>query len=172
MNIPCDVKIEKKFLILWGVVLFVILIIADQLTKYFIVINSHSLYSCPITIIPCCLNIVTVRNTGAAWGMFHDNNAVLLTVAVFALVIFAVFFRAITEWYPERVIGFFMIVSGIAGNSLDRILRGSVVDFLDVYFNNWHWPAFNVADSAICVGVAIIILSTIFRAARQRGTQG
>jgi len=169
MRFVCDVKIKKKFLVLCGTAVFAFLVTADQLTKYFIVVNSSSLYSNPITIIPGCLNIVTVRNTGAAWGVFHGNNVTLLIVAVIALVVFTVLFKAITEWYPERVLGFFMIISGIAGNSLDRIFRGSVVDFLDFYIKNWHWPAFNVADSAICVGVTIIILSTIFRTARQSG---
>lgn len=168
MHILCN---EKKSFILYGVVLFVLLVAADQMTKYFVVANSEILYSSPLMLIPGCLNIVTVRNTGAAWGMFHDNNVVLLMVAVTALVFFIFFFRAITEWYLERVLGFFMIMSGIIGNSLDRIFRGSVVDFLDFYVKTWHWPAFNVADSAICIGVTIIIISTIFRTARQRGTQ-
>ena len=164
-------KIEKKSLILLGLVVFIFLVIADQLTKYIIVIKTMSLHSNPIAIIPGVLNIITVRNTGAAWGIFHGNNFVLLMVAVFALVIFVVFFRSITEWYPERVLAFFMVVSGIVGNSLDRIFRGSVVDFLDFYIQAWHWPAFNVADSAICIGVIIIIISTVFRAAGRSGIQ-
>ena len=172
MHSSCEVKSGKRFLIFWGMVLFLSLVVADQLTKYFVVANSDLLYSSPLTIIPGCMNIVTVRNTGAAWGMFHGNNVVLLTVAVIELVIFTALFRSITEWYPERVFGFFMILSGIVGNSIDRIFRGSVVDFLDFYVKSWHWPAFNVADSAICIGVTIIIFSTIFRAARQSGTQG
>ena len=95
--------------------------------------------------------------------MFHGNNLILLTIAVAALVVFSIFFKAITEWYPERVIGFFMVISGIIGNSIDRIIRGSVVDFLDFFYRNHHWPSFNVADSAICVGVTIIIISSLFR---------
>jgi signal peptidase II len=169
MHSTCDMKIEKKFLILWGVIMFMFLVITDQLTKHFIVIHSDLLYRNPLTIIPGFLNVVTVRNTGAAWGMFHGNNVVLLIVAIAALVGFTAFFKAITEWYPERVLGFFMIESGIVGNSMDRIFRGSVVDFMDFYINNWHWPAFNVADSAICVGVTIIIVSTIFRSVKQSG---
>ena len=169
MNNFCYAKVTKKSLILWGIIVFTLLVAVDQLTKYFIVINGDSLYRNPLMIIPGFMNIVTARNTGAAWGMFHGNNVVLLIVAVTALVVFTALFKSITEWYPERVLAFFVIVSGIVGNSLDRISRGSVVDFLDFYINNWHWPAFNVADSVICVGVIIIIISTISRSIRQSG---
>lgn len=171
MNSCCNFKMTRKSLVLWGFVVFVFLVVSDQLTKYFVVASSDSLYNSPLTVIPGFLNIVTVRNTGAAWGMFHGNNIVLLMVAIIALAVFTVLFEAITEWYSERVIAFFMIVSGIVGNLLDRIFRGSVVDFLDFYILNWHWPAFNVADSAICVGVTVIIISTILHMTRQSGPQ-
>ncbi len=156
-------NISKKNLIITGSLVAAILVTIDQISKYLIVVYQNSLLSNPIEVFSDFFNIVYVRNTGAAWGMFHGNNLILLTIAVAALVVFSIFFKAITEWYPERVIGFFMVISGIIGNSIDRIIRGSVVDFLDFFYRNHHWPSFNVADSAICVGVTIIIISSLFR---------
>jgi len=153
---------KNKLVVICGIIM-AILILADQITKYLVVVNKEILYYNPIVIIPGFFNLVYVRNTGAAWGMFHGNNFILLVIAVIALVVFSVFFKAITEWYPERVIGFFMVISGIIGNSIDRVFRGSVVDFLDFFYKTYHWPSFNVADSAICVGVFFIIISSLFR---------
>jgi len=140
-----------------------LLAISDQLTKYLILLNKENLYRDPLQIIPGVFNIVYVRNTGAAWGIFHGNNFALLAIAIVALIAFSIFFKSITEWYPERVAGFFMIISGIIGNSIDRVFRGSVVDFLDFYYGQYHWPSFNVADSSICVGVFLIIISSLLR---------
>lgn len=156
-------NISKKNLIVVGAMIMGILVVIDQITKYLVVINKESLHSNPIELIAGFFNLVYVRNTGAAWGMFHGNNLILLIIAVIALVVFSIFFKAITEWYPERVVGFFMVISGIIGNSIDRVFRGSVVDFLDFFYNTYHWPSFNVADSAICVGVILIIISSLFR---------
>ena len=156
-------NISKKNLIVVGAMIMGILVVIDQITKYLVVINKESLHSNPIELITGFFNLVYVRNTGAAWGMFHGNNLILLIIAVIALVVFSIFFKAITEWYPERVVGFFMVISGIIGNSIDRVFRGSVVDFLDFFYNTYHWPSFNVADSAICVGVILIIISSLFR---------
>ncbi|HJO94044.1 MAG TPA: signal peptidase II [Victivallales bacterium] len=155
--------------ILWiGLIFFIILVIADQITKYYIVLNSFRLTREPVNVIPGFFNIVSVRNTGAAWGMFNGNNIILLTVAVVAFILIIIFFKAITEGFGERTIALFMIMSGIVGNSIDRIYRGSVVDFLDFHLHGWHWPSFNIADSAICVGVAVMIISSLLRVKKKK----
>lgn len=159
-------KISKKTILVVSTILMSVLVVIDQLSKYLVVINRNTLHSNPIELLPGFFNLVYVRNTGAAWGMFHGNNLILLIIAVAALILFSIFFKAITENYPERVVGFFMVISGIIGNSIDRIVRGSVVDFLDFYYKSYHWPSFNVADSAICVGVIIIIISSLLRKAK------
>lgn len=164
-------KINRKSFIVLGFFCLIFLVIADQAAKYFIVLNSDLLSEKPVIVIPGFFNIVNVRNTGAAWGMFHGNNFVLLAVACIALVVFVLFFRTVTEWYSERIFAYFMIMGGIIGNLLDRIYRGAVVDFLDFYVNSWHWPAFNVADSCICAGATIIIISAILRSAGTNGTE-
>lgn len=145
-------------------VLAVLVAAVDQITKYLIVVNQELVLK-PIIVIPNFFNIVSVRNTGAAWGMFHNSNIVLLFVAFIAFVILIGFYRSISDGFPERYIALSFILGGIVGNSIDRVIRHSVVDFLDFYVKSNHWPAFNVADSAICIGVCLLILSFLFRPA-------
>ena len=143
-------------------VLFFIVIGLDQITKHLIVLNQELIFR-PFVVIPGLFNIVSVRNTGAAWGMFHNNNVILLCIAFIAFIVLIYSFRAITEGCPERYIALSLVLGGIIGNSIDRIFRQSVVDFLDFHIKSYHWPAFNVADSAICIGVCLLILSFLFR---------
>ena len=161
MRISIKTKEEKKLFHKCGIIFF-ILVVLDQLTKYLIVANSELIYK-PLVVIPGLFNIVSVRNTGAAWGMFHGNNVILLFIASIAFCVLIIFFRSITEMCPERYIALSLVLSGIVGNSIDRLFRHSVVDFLDFCIGSYHWPAFNVADSAICIGVCILVISFLFR---------
>jgi signal peptidase II len=161
MRILIKTKEERKLLSKCGIIL-ILLVGLDQLTKYFIVANPELIRK-PLVVVPGLFNLVSVRNTGAAWGMFHGNNVLLLFVAFIAFCVLIVFFRSITERCPERYIALSLILSGIVGNSIDRLFRNSVVDFLDFYIGSYHWPAFNVADSAICIGVCLLVLSFLFR---------
>jgi signal peptidase II len=161
MRISIKTKEERKLLYKCGIIL-VVLVGLDQLTKYLIVANP-SLIRKPLVVIPNLFNIVSVRNTGAAWGMFHGNNVILFFIAFIAFLVLIIFFRSITERCPERYIALTLVLSGIIGNSIDRLFRKSVVDFLDFYFGSYHWPAFNVADSAICIGVCLLVLSFLLR---------
>jgi signal peptidase II len=116
-----------------------------------------------ITVIPGFFNIVKVGNKGAAWGMFSGHTWPLLAISLLFLVGMILFLRSLTEYHLERYYALALVAGGILGNSVDRIWRGgSVVDFLDFYIANLpHWPAFNVADSAICIGVGIYIISSM-----------
>ena len=74
------------------------------------------------------------------------------------------FFRYLTEGYSERIIALGLVMSGIIGNSIDRIWHGEVIDFIDFhYYNVWSYPVFNIADIAICTGVGVFILSNLLR---------
>ena len=154
-------KSEKK-LILYALLLMTVLVIIDHFTKYLIVQNISLVYQ-PINVIPGFFNIVSVRNTGAAFGMFHGNNLILFLIALIAFVFLCCCHRTITEGWVERYFSLGLILSGIIGNAIDRVLRHSVVDFLDFYYGSYHWPSFNVADSAICVGVTVLIISFLIR---------
>jgi signal peptidase II len=144
--------------------LALVVIVCDQITKW-LVLRAIFLGD-EITVIPGFFNLTHRVNTGAAWSQFSGHNAVLAIVAIVAL---ALLFRARFHFGAQRLFGQFafgLIFGGIIGNLTDRLLPGrhAVVDFLHFYMARrgtgdvFDFPAFNVADSAICVGVALIIL--------------
>ena len=96
-------------------------------------------------------------------GMFHGYGVVLFCVGMLVIVATTYFLRKLCEGYRERYVAILAVLSGVVGNSIDRIWRGAVVDFLDCYINSYHWPAFNIADCAICVGIGVYMLSVILR---------
>lgn len=147
-----------------------LLLVIDQITKATIVHNLK--LGEKITIIPNFFYLTYVTNRGAAWGILQGHSWLLLTVAVIASCLIIIKLRWLTEGLIERYFIIFVIFSGIVGNSVDRIWRREVVDFLDFIIwpalrkGSWQltsWPAFNVADSAICVGVCAYFLSLLLR---------
>jgi signal peptidase II len=150
----------------WFGICGAVLLLADQLSKLLIVSRYQLHESTPV--IPDIFSITYVRNHGAAWGMFAGHGWFLLLVAVAVVGAMLKFFRYLTEGYFERELSLFMILSGVFGNSIDRVWRGSVVDFLDFHYKNiWSYPVFNIADIAICCGVGIFILSGFMRPERK-----
>jgi signal peptidase II len=134
----------------------------DQLSKVWI-LQNFELYESTV-IIPGLFNLTFLRNTGAAFGMFAGHAAwwrqlFFIGVAGVALVVILVMQRRLGPQNPKYTVSLGFIGGGAIGNLIDRILYGSVVDFLDVYIGSHHWPAFNVADSAICVGVGLFLLT-------------
>ncbi len=139
----------------------------------------------PLVVIPGCFQLSYSRNRGGLFGFFADFEDpwrfLLLTLFPIAAVVLIAWFLARTG-EPDRstLLGLGLILGGAAGNLLDRVLRGEVVDFLDVYvswaplrdgclryFGTAHWPTFNVADSAIVVGAGLLLLD-VFRPERRR----
>ena len=160
---PLEFHSRRERAVLWvsaAVALFLLLL--DQLTKLWVE-HSFRLYeSRPV--IPGWLSLTSVRNHGAAWNMLSGHGWLLLLIALGALAAILWFFRSLTEGWCERYIAAFMVISGIFGNSIDRLWRGAVVDFIDVhYYDMWRYPVFNVADIAICTGVGIFVLSSLLR---------
>lgn len=116
-----------------------------------------------IPVIPNFFQLVHVRNTGAAFGIGANAASKVIpmllnagAIAVFCVVVVYAFRSAISDRLLQT--GLHLILGGAVGNLLDRFRLGYVVDFLDVYVGNHHWPAFNVADSAICIGIALLFL--------------
>ena len=141
----------------------------DQASKLWI-LQNFELYDSTV-IIPGLFNLTFLRNTGAAFGMFAGHPSwwrqlFFIGVAVVALVVILVFQRKLGRQNSLYTISLAFIGGGAVGNLIDRIRYGSVVDFLDVYIGRHHWPAFNVADSAITVGVCLFLL-TQFQEERQ-----
>ena len=134
------------------------LYLVDQVTKWLVLrfISTDEF----VPVISGFFYLVQVHNTGAAFGMLKNNNLFFMVLASVALILVGFLARrgAFADG-PSRV-GAALLVSGVLGNLTDRILHGYVVDFLDVILPWYgHWPAFNVADSAICGAAALFLIS-------------
>ena len=140
--------------------LFILLLVAlDQATKH-VVRASFALHeSRPV--IPGFFSLTYVQNRGAAWGILSGWGFLLVALAVVMLVVLA---RYRAKIFGDGLLGriaFILLSGGIIGNLIDRAVLGYVVDFLDFYAGQSHFPAFNVADSCICVGVGIYLLQSL-----------
>ncbi len=145
-------------------VIFLVFVGLDQLSKY-LVLSSLDLYEAR-PLIPGFFNLVHVTNKGAAFSMFasvdspvrHYFFVAVNSAAFIGLTIAAWKMRDQHRLYPVSLA---LIAAGAVGNLIDRLRFGAVIDFLDFYLGAYHWPAFNVADSAICVGVALLFVLNI-----------
>ncbi|MDD3119439.1 MAG: signal peptidase II [Victivallales bacterium] len=156
---------DERRMVNFAVAVATVLVLLDQITKQ-LVVGMFRLHEQRI-VIPGFFNLTYITNKGAAWGMFHGYGWALLLVSLVVMGIIVWRMRALTEGWHERYLALFLIMSGIVGNSIDRLWRKEVVDFLDFQFFGYHWPAFNVADSAITVGVTIYLLSVLFRPGKE-----
>lgn len=138
-----------------------ITLILDQWSK--IAIDSSMRLYESITIIPF-FNLTYVRNLGAAFSFLSDAggwqrwffSAMALTISI----ILTVWIYRLKKHETLLAVALSLILGGAIGNLIDRLAYGYVIDFLDVYYQNWHWPAFNVADMAICLGVFLMLLES------------
>lgn len=143
-----------------------LVILADQITKLFIL--KTFLVGEIISVIPGFFNITHVHNPGGAFGLFADQSQmvrviVFLVISTIAVGFILWMYRSIPKTHPMLANALALIFGGAVGNLIDRIRMGKVVDFLDCYIGQMHWPAFNVADSAICIGVGIFIFHILFK---------
>jgi signal peptidase II len=143
-----------------------VLVLLDQATKL-LVFNTMPLYDV-IPIVPGFFNIVHVHNPGGAFG-FMANHSVFWRQVVFlfisggAVFLILYFYHKTPDTHMFLSVAFAMIFGGAVGNMIDRLRLGIVVDFLDFYVGGLHWPAFNVADSAITVGIGIFVYHLVFK---------
>ncbi len=143
-----------------------IVIIFDQFTKYIVKAYVDMFETIPV--IKGFFNLVYVENPGGAFGLFANHSIIVRKfVFLFLSSIIAVFvlwfYKKICKEYYVLSCGIAMIFGGAVGNLIDRFLfSGKVVDFLDFYINNFHWPAFNIADSAINIGMFILLYHIVF----------
>jgi signal peptidase II len=154
-------QINKKSLNwLW---LTVIIVILDQVTK---ALATHYLYMhAPVPLIPG-LNFTLMHNTGAAFSILSQAGGwqrwffiVLASGVSIAIIVWIANLPATNRWMGCALA---LILGGAVGNLWDRIMLGYVVDFIDVYYQDWHWPAFNIADSAITIGAIMLIIDAIW----------
>lgn len=144
-------------------------LVVDQLTKLYIDRNMQMFQSIPV--IDGLFNVTYVRNKGAAFSFLSHASWRLpffIAISAVAAVVIVIAFNRLRNDQRLAQVSLAMIFSGAVGNLIDRVRRGEVVDFLDVYWRTYHWPAFNVADSLICVGVTLLALDMLREEQRQK----
>jgi len=139
-------------------------VVLDQIVKA--IVRREIALNESITVIPGFFDLTRVHNTGTAFGFmnatdFPFKTVILACVAIGALAALAMYAATLpaNQWLAR--IGLALILGGAAGNLIDRITEGYVVDFVDLYWSGWHFWAFNVADASITVGVALMILDLL-----------
>ena len=158
------IEMKRKYwvlLIVCSVILFL-----DQWTKY-VVQQELALYQ-GVEVIRGFFNLTHVRNPGGAFGIFGGEKGGLgswLFVVVSLVAIGSILFLFAKTMEDEKTLSFSfsLVLSGAIGNLIDRFRFGEVVDFLDFYLRSYHWPAFNVADSAICIGIGLMAFDLLIR---------
>ena len=149
---------------LWAGSLAGIILVLDQITKY--LVEKHLRLYEIVPVIPGFFNLTHVRNKGAAFGILSGLPGVWrsLFFVTFTLVAVGVIVSLLRKTQERLlVIAFSLIVSGAIGNVIDRVRYGEVVDFIQWYVKSWFWPSFNVADSAISIGVVLLAIDMLFR---------
>jgi signal peptidase II len=136
----------------------------DRLTKW--VVETRVSAMDTFHVIPGFFDIVHSQNRGVAFGIFNDSTSEWRTTLLVLLSAAAVVFISAILWRPAKLDrlslwGLALILGGAAGNVYDRIMTGRVTDFLELYIGDYHWPTFNIADSAIVIGSALLILDML-----------
>ena len=154
---------RRPFLFLFGAITLPVIIL-DQATKLFV--QAHMALYESIAIVPNYFDITYTLNPGAAFSMLADapawvRKAFLLSMASAAIIVLAVLIVR-SKRVSINSIAFALILGGAAGNLIDRAIRGRVIDFMRAHYYDLNYPVFNVADSAITIGVVLIILATFF----------
>ena len=139
-----------------------VVVVLDQLTKY-IASTSLEMFK-PVAVMPM-FNWTLMHNTGAAFSFLANEGGwqrwFFAVIAVVVSVFLVLWIKQLEKHEKWQAIALALILGGAIGNVIDRVFLGYVVDFIDVYYKHMHWPAFNIADSAIVIGVVIIIIETV-----------
>jgi len=139
-----------------------VVVVLDQLTKY-IASASLEMFK-PVAVMPM-FNWTLMHNTGAAFSFLANEGGwqrwffAIISVVISAFLV--LWIKRLEQHEKWQAIALALILGGAIGNVIDRVFLGYVVDFIDVYYKHMHWPAFNIADSAISIGVMIIIIETV-----------
>ncbi len=139
---------------------FFLIIFFDQLTKI-LVIKNFQLYE-SLSILPF-FNLTFIVNYGFAFGFLNNPslNQIIVILVIFSIIAYFLYLLIKTQDQFFRF-SLILVLSGAVGNFIDRILHGFVIDFIDVYFGSYHWPAFNLADSSITLGFILIMFNILF----------
>jgi signal peptidase II len=148
------IRVSLFMTVLIDCIAILLMIAADQFSKFFIV--RHFALGQKLTVIPGFFAITNVRNTGAGFSILTDQTAFLSLVSIAAVI--ALIYLLSKERSVATRISYLLIIAGAAGNLIDRLRLGYVVDFLDFYIIGYDFPVFNIADSFITIGCVLLIL--------------
>lgn len=148
---------------IWSAALISVVLILDQVTKH--LVQKHIRLYDLIIVVPGFFNLTHVRNKGAAFSILSTlpdlwRGIFFISVTVFAVTVIAALIRKNDG--RLLVTAFSLIIGGAVGNLIDRIRYGEVIDFIQWYVKSWYWPSFNVADSAISIGVVLLAIDMLF----------
>lgn len=160
-------------LLRFGLLVALAVLVADQATKWAVLGPIDLDARMPgIIEVTGFFNLVMVRNYGVSFGMFADDAGTtrwaLVVLALGVTAALLVWLRRVERRFPAAAIG--LVIGGAVGNVIDRLRFGAVVDFLDLHVLGYHWPAFNVADSAITIGVVLLVADGLFGRPAQGAT--
>ena len=148
----------------------------DQTTKAWAIHRLRPPIGTDKEIIPNFLNFAYAQNTGVAFSMLDSHGDAgrfgLSIVAIVAGVLVLFYFWRVSGAHDRLLGALALLLAGIAGNVTDRLRLGFVIDFIDVQFGAWHYPTFNVADAAICVGAVLLVIDMILSGRRKKGEDG
>ncbi len=137
-----------------------LIVLLDQATKYLV---RHFIEPFKTIEVLPFLHLVNIRNKGAAFGLFRDlGNSFFVVFSLTALVALSLLLLR-GGMRPFGRLCLALVLGGAAGNLIDRVFMGSVIDFIDFFIDSYHWPAFNVADSAITIGLIMLLFSSEFK---------
>ena len=157
-------RIASPALLRNAVLVAALIIVADQFSKWWVMMELMN----PPRVIPVLtlgdagLNIVMAWNTGVSFSMLRGTGPWLLSALAIAVSVgLVIWLTRLKAKLPGYAVG--LIIGGALGNVIDRLRFGAVFDFIDFYVGNWHWPAFNLADSAITIGVVLLLFDALFQ---------
>jgi len=151
--------LRNKYLVLFS--MSGILVVVDQYTKLMVSLHIPLNYS--VKVIEDFFNLTHIRNSGVAFGLFASEQSeykalMFVTISAIAIMAILVIFHQTPKEKKMVQTGLILIFSGAIGNLIDRSLHGEVIDFVDFFIKGYHFPAFNIADSCITIGVALMVI--------------
>lgn len=153
-----DAVVEK----VWYLLITALVLVLDQLTKYWVATTLQA--EGDITVIRGFLNLSYTENRGIAFGMLNNGHMQWLLIVISVAAIVVVLFYLLRAPKTSRVllVSLGLLAGGISGNLIDRIRLGRVIDFIEVYYQSYHWPVFNMADTAISIGAILLAVDLFF----------
>ncbi len=142
------------------------IIVIDQLTKWWVIANMELRES--ITVIENFFYITSHRNTGAAWGILAGKMTFFYIITAVVIVVICYYIQKIAKDSALTGVALGLILGGAIGNFIDRLVHKEVVDFFDVYLGSYNYPIFNIADSALVVGVILVLIATLLDERNER----